>query len=155
MDDERGGPLPLAADAAAASMNARLPAYLARPDGLPIYHGFPILESVQVDGFTLGLISDSVTTAATWGDAFVVAPDRRRAGLVWEVGVQPYFETLLAADANRWGVFGVGTARAPTSLDDAKLFLNELLPSLRSEWERTRANVTPHVPEPPGDIPGH
>jgi hypothetical protein len=54
--DRRG--LPIATDPTAKSASADLPAFLAKPPGAPVYHGFKILEDVNLDGFTLGIISD-------------------------------------------------------------------------------------------------
>lgn len=119
------------------SADQTLPAFIARPEGAPAYHGFPVLEDVEVDGFTLGLISDSLSTQSSWGDAFVVAPDGRRAGLVWEAGQDRRFERLVPADADRWGVFGVATDHTPISNAEARLFLGELVARLRVEWERS------------------
>lgn len=77
---KKDGPLQLDADAARADPS--LPAFLARPEGAPVYHGF-VLTDVQVDGLRLGLISGAQDDAAS-GDAFIVAPDVSRAGLVWD-----------------------------------------------------------------------
>lgn len=85
-----GRPLPL--DPEAASANRDLSGFLARPEGAPVYHGFPILEDVEVDGFRLGMITDWEAEPADSGDAFVVAPDDSRAGLVWEIGATPRVE---------------------------------------------------------------
>jgi hypothetical protein len=114
VSDEKDEGLPLALDANAESTDPALPAFMARPEGAPAYHGFPVLSDVVVGGFTLGLISDSLSGPSEWGDAFVIAPDGRRAGLVWETGREPYFKTLIPAEPGRWGVFGVGTDHAPT-----------------------------------------
>ena len=137
MDQEGREGLPLTSDPDALSADPGLPAFIARPDGAPVYHGFPVLEDVEVDGFTLGLISDSLSTQSSWGDAFVVAPDGRRAGLVWEAGPDRRFEMIMKPDAGRWGVFRVATDHAPISIAEAKLFLTELVPRLRVEWERS------------------
>jgi hypothetical protein len=45
-----------------------------------------------VEGFTFGKISDFEAEACTEVDAFVVAPDNSRAGLVWEVSGNLYFQ---------------------------------------------------------------
>jgi hypothetical protein len=44
-------------DGKAGSADPSLPAFIARPDGAPVYHGFQILDEVEVDGFRLGMIS--------------------------------------------------------------------------------------------------
>lgn len=74
---------PLAIDATARSASPTEPAFIARPDGAPVYHGFVILEDVAVGGFTLGKITDWEAEPCATGDAFVIAPDGSRAGLVW------------------------------------------------------------------------
>lgn len=83
MTDGRGTPKsrPLILDASAESANPHRPAFLARPEGTPVYHGFPVVEGVEVDGFRLGMITDFESSPED-GDAFVVAPDGDRAGLV-------------------------------------------------------------------------
>ena len=130
--------LPLALDRDAESADPNKPAFLARPEGAPVYHGFPILADVNVDGFTLGLISDSFGSPSVWGDAFVIGPDGRRAGLVWSIEGDRYFNILLPSGGARFGVFGVGTKNAPRSTETAVAFLQEILPSVRDEWEKTR-----------------
>ena len=137
LEARAGDGLPLALDTKAESANPRLPAFLAPPSGAPAYHGFPLIDDVSVAGFTLGLISDSFSSESIWGDAYVVAPDGRRAGLVWSTDGERYFETLKKADGGRFGVFGVGTQHGPTSLAEASLFLEEILPLLQEDWERT------------------
>jgi hypothetical protein len=52
---------------------------LARPPEAPVYHGFPILDDVEVDGFKFGMITDFEAEPASDGDAFAVAPDGKRA----------------------------------------------------------------------------
>ena len=79
---------PLAIDATALSASANEPAFIARPDGAPVYYGFIVLDDVSVDGFTLGKITDFEADPCDEGDAFVIAPDGSRAGLVWEVSDQ-------------------------------------------------------------------
>lgn len=85
-DDQRGmKSRPLALDASARSADPDVPAFLARPKGEPVYHGFPVVEGVEVEGFRLGMIAD-LESSPEDGDAFVIAPDGSRAGLVWCVG---------------------------------------------------------------------
>jgi hypothetical protein len=53
----QGKPLRLDPDAESAS--PELPAFLARPEGAPVYHGFPLLEETRTpDGWCFGTISD-------------------------------------------------------------------------------------------------
>ena len=49
---------PLAIDHEAESADGALPGFVAKPAGAPVYHGFPILSDVEVDGFTPGMITD-------------------------------------------------------------------------------------------------
>jgi len=73
-----------------------------------VYHGFVVLDGVVVDGFTLGKITDWEAEPCETGDAFVIAPDGSRAGLVWQVCDPPYFQEVMPTEATRWGVWGVG-----------------------------------------------
>jgi hypothetical protein len=90
MDEPHG--LPLRFDPDAESASADEPAFIARPPGAPVYYGFPILDDVEVDGFRLGMISDWEAEPSDYGDAFIVAPDDSRCGLVWEVGHGAYVD---------------------------------------------------------------
>src|SRR5262245_48377424 len=91
-------------DSTAESADPELPAFLARPEGAPVYHGFPLIEETRTDGWVMGAISEFADPAGCeWGDAFVQAPDGSRAGLVWEVGDFELYE-IVAPDSDRWGV---------------------------------------------------
>jgi hypothetical protein len=72
---------PLRLDPAATSALPEQPPFVARPDGAPVYYGFPIIESSAVDGFRFGMITDFVAQPDTCGDGFVVAPRRQPGGL--------------------------------------------------------------------------
>jgi hypothetical protein len=43
----------LAIDEQAQSADPGLPAFLARPQGAPVYYGFPVLDGAEADGFRL------------------------------------------------------------------------------------------------------
>jgi hypothetical protein len=122
-------------DPEAASANRDLPGFLARPEGAPVYHGFPVLEDVEVDGFRLGMITDWEAEPADSGDAFVVAPDDSRAGLVWEIDATPKVEQILEPNTSRWGVWQITFPHPMTSRDNARLNLAAVLPVLRPQWE--------------------
>jgi hypothetical protein len=65
-------------DPGAVSALPGLPAFIARPADAPVYYGFPLLSDSEKDGFVFGVITGSRTDApASWGDAYVVAPDGR------------------------------------------------------------------------------
>jgi hypothetical protein len=78
-----------------------------------------VLDDVVVDGFILGKITDFEAETCDTGDAFVIAPDGSRAGLVWEICDQPYFQEVLPQEESRWGVWGVGLGIPMTSRDNA------------------------------------
>src|SRR5271166_6486088 len=92
----------MALDPLAKSASRTEPAFVAKPEGVPVYHGFAILSDVVVDGFTFGKISDFDAEPCTEGDAFVVAPDNSRGGLVWEISDNSYFQEIYPADSDRW-----------------------------------------------------
>lgn len=133
--DDEGRPLALDSDAA--TRDPSLPGFLARPDSAPVYHGFQILDDVDVEGFKLGVITD-LGGADDCGDAFVVAPDNSRAGLVWEVFTPTYFQEVMPPDAVRWGVWGVSFATPMRTHDEARANLASILPELRARWEAWR-----------------
>jgi len=133
MDDTQKG-RPLAVDHKAQSASPTEPAFIARPEGAPVYHGFVVLDDVTVDGFTLGKITDWEAEPCDSGDAFVIAPDGSRAGIVWEVYDPAYFEEIMPMEAARWGVWGVGFLLPMASRENARKNLESILPQLKSRW---------------------
>src|SRR5215469_2596735 len=107
----------IALDLLAKSASRTQPAFVAKPEGAPLYHGFPIL-SIVVEGFTFGKISDFDAEPCTEGDAFAVAPDNSRAGLVWEVSGNSYFREV---SSNRWGVWAVSFPHPMTNHENVQL----------------------------------
>jgi len=138
MDEPHG--LPLRIDPDAESASADEPAFIACPPGAPVYYGFPILDDVEVDGFRLGMISDWEAEPSDYGDAFIVAPDDSRCGLVWEVGHGAYVDTAEPAhvDESRWGVWNVGFPHAMDTRENARRNLRYVLAQLRPKWEEWR-----------------
>lgn len=106
---------PLALDPLAESASQTEPAFIARPAGAPVYHGFEVLSDIVVGGFIFGKITDFESETRYEGDAFVIAPDNSRAGLAWEISDKPRFQEILAPEADRWGVWGVTFPNAMTS----------------------------------------
>lgn len=100
MDQSQRG-LPLAIDHKAASTSPTEPAFIARPESAPVYHGFVILDDIAIEGFMLGKITDWEAEPCDTGDAFVIAPDGSRAGIVWEVCDPAYFEEIMPMEAAR------------------------------------------------------
>src|SRR5262252_5017589 len=100
--DEQPKGKPLALDRDAISASATEPAFVARPKGAPVYYGFVVLHDVAADGFTLGAITDFEVEPSGSGDAFVIAPDGSRAGLVWEVTAASYVEEVCPFESDRW-----------------------------------------------------
>ena len=107
------------------------PAIIARPIGAPVYHGFQVVDGVAVDGFTFGKITDFEAEPSDYGDAFVIAPDKSRAGLVWEVSDQPYFQEVCPLEPERWGVWGVTFPYAMDSRDNVS---SKWPAATSSEW---------------------
>jgi hypothetical protein len=125
---------PLRVDSTAESAEPGVPAFVARPKGSPVYYGFPILEDVAVDGFKLGMITDWEAQPDERGDAYVIAPDGSRAGLVWEVYEPPYFQEVIGPEPGRWGVWGVAFPLPMTSRQNARHNLEAVLPELKARW---------------------
>jgi hypothetical protein len=137
-DDRRNGQ-PLRLDPNATSADPEHPPFVSRPEGAPVYYGFPVLDDVEVDGFRLGMITDFIARPDDYGDAFVVAPDGSRCGLIWESEVEePYFAESSGPEEGRWGVWSVGLRLPLTSTEEARAYLAALLAELRPRWEAWR-----------------
>ena len=132
----------LAVDRKAESASPTEPAFVARPDGAPVYHGFIVLDDVTVDGFTLGMITDWESEPSEAGDAFVIAPDGSRAGLVWEISHVDFQETL-PIEAERWGVWSVGFRLPMDSRKNARENLESILPELKLRWAEWKSRFNP------------
>jgi len=98
---------PIAVDNTADTADASLPGFLARPADAPVYHGFQIFKDIVVEGFSLGFITGIDSGEATDGDAFVIAPDNSRSGLVWELSDKDTFAEICPIEKDRWGEWGV------------------------------------------------
>jgi hypothetical protein len=128
--------LPLRLDNTAESADEQLPAFLARPEGAPAYYGFPLVDGAEIDGWKLGMISDFLAEPGTYGDAYVVAPDGSRAGLVWEAEVaEPYIREVMPPDSKRWGVWAIGLREPMRTADQARTYLIAAIPLLTPKWE--------------------
>ena len=128
----------LAVDNSAESASDDIPGFLARPRQAPVYHGFKVLNDVVVDGFILGAITDFEAEQCGEGDAFVIAPDDSRAGLVWKISSEPEFAAVCPASEERWGVWAVAFPFEMTSRENARLNLETVLPQLKPKWEQWR-----------------
>jgi hypothetical protein len=133
-----GKPLVLDPNAVSASPDA--PAFVAPPKGAPAYYGFPILDDVAAEGFRLGLITALEDEPSDWGDAFIVAPDDSRAGLVWEAGESSLVQEIRAPEPRRWGVWGVSFPHPMISHENARKNLAFVLPLLKKRWEEWKSS---------------
>jgi hypothetical protein len=129
MAETEGKPLRL--DPSSASASPDLPAFVSRPAGAPVYHGFGLVEETRIDGWVFGTISDYVDpNGCDWGDAFVVAPDGTRAGIVWQVdNFDP--QVVLPPDKDRWGVYGFAYPTPIRTTADFVKMCHSFLPELR------------------------
>jgi hypothetical protein len=135
MNDERPRGRRILLDPNAQSADPELPAFLARPSGAPVYHGFPLIEETRTeDGWCFGAITE-FTDDADAGDAFVEAPDGTRAGIVWQVGSGEIAE-ILPPEPSRWGVYAVWFQDPIASRDKFVAALLALVPQLRRIHER-------------------
>ena len=144
MDDVPKG-RPLATDAMARSASPTEPAFIARPDGAPVYYGFVVLDDINVNGFTLGKITDWEAEPCETGDGFVIGPDGSRAGLVWEVCDLPYFQESMPIETYRWGVWSVGFSLPMNSRENALRNLESILPELKLRWAEWKSQFKPEL----------
>jgi hypothetical protein len=124
-------------DPSAVSARPGLPAFLAPPAGAPAYYGFPLLPQSERDGFVFGVIT-SPRPGATWGDAYVVAPDGSRAGIVW-VTKGPVTEVVLAPEPTRWGVYQFHFEPPVDSDADLVQRLHAILPRLKELYAAAKS----------------
>jgi hypothetical protein len=118
-----------------------LPAFLAPPQGTPVYYGFPLVEETRTDGWCYGAITAFEEPAGcTEGDGYVVAPDGSRAGLVWSVGDFPP-EVICEPDPERWGAYSIAFPRAIRTVDDLVDCFRATLPKLKSIYEKIRGRA--------------
>jgi hypothetical protein len=138
MDDVPKGQAILT-DGRAESVDPSLPAFLARPKDAPVYHGFRVLEGVELEGFKLGMISGYGPDDGQYGDGFVIAPDNSRCGLVWEVGESFHFREITPPEPNRWGVWDVSVMLPMTTEQNARENLRQMFPELKQRWMSWRS----------------
>lgn len=145
-DDIRKGQA-LRADDTAKSINPELPVFIARPTSAPIYYGFPLLSNSEADGFMFGTITEPKgSEPAEWGDAFVVAPNGSRAGIIWQTGDgEPY--VVCEPSEGRWGVYGFHFKGPITSDAELVAHLRSILPKLK-EFYRAAAVSCPESIRP-------
>ena len=125
---------PIRTDPTAESASDTQPAFVARPAGAAVYHGFAVLESSQTDGWSLGVISDPSNSAtADYLDGFVVAPDGSRAGLIWDRGATEIAE-VLGPSPGRWGVYSIPLPRHVGGEDELIAEFRRVLPALNALW---------------------
>jgi tetratricopeptide (TPR) repeat protein len=127
---------PPAIDMSAESATPDMPSFAAPPAGAQPYHGFPLLENVTASGFRLGMITNFLAFPESRGDAYVIAPDGSRAGLVWEETDHTYFEQAGPISEDRWGVWAAGFIYPMRSKEDARKNLETIVPGLRDAWQR-------------------
>lgn len=113
------------------------PAFIAKPKGSPVYHGFSVIDETATGGWTFGAITEFIGQG--YGDGFVIAPDGSRAGLVWEVG-EGEFATVREPEIGRWGVYAVWFPREMKSVDDLTSNFRHVLPLLMQRFEETKGN---------------
>jgi hypothetical protein len=123
---------PIRLDDAAASADPDFPAFLARPAKAPAYHGFPLLENSEQDGFVFGIITKP-NGSAECGDAFVVAPNGSRAGIVWQVGEGEPSVVCLPSE-RRWGVYSFYFKGPMSSEAELAAQLRSIVPSLKAYY---------------------
>lgn len=121
-------------DPEAESTDPDLPPFIAVPPGAPAYYGFPVLQGSEIDGFTFGVITDPNDEAgATWGDAYVIAPNGSRAGIVWQAGAGDP-TVICPPSEGRWGVYGFAFQEPIRSDQDLIAALHSVLPNLKEYY---------------------
>jgi hypothetical protein len=112
------------------------PAFIALPADAKAYHGFPLIKETTIDGFIFGSVTDFLENdsdhGCSIGDAFVEAPDGKRAGIFWEVSSELKFSRMMEPDNNRWGVYYFTVLKPVKSVKDLKDNFVQMLPALKA-----------------------
>jgi len=128
----------LVLDSNAKSASDTEPAFIARPEGAPVYHGFPVLEDSLTDGWRYGAITTfEGVKKEEEGDGFVIAPDGSRAGIVWSL-CGPDFKEIVPPDEGRWGVYAVRFPNAVSSKEDLIENFRAVLPLIKAQYQRVK-----------------
>jgi len=142
MSDTKPESTDLLIDPEAQSATPGKPAFLAKPDGAPVYHGFPLVLETMIDGWCYGAITAFADPKGCLsGDGYVQAPDGSRAGLVWEVG-EGRFAEIRPPSPSRWGVYAVWFPRPIRDVGDLRDGFVHILPQLRERFERLKGGPT-------------
>jgi hypothetical protein len=126
---------PLAIDRGAVSASPEAPAFVARPEGAPPYYGFQVLEDSDVDGFRFGKITDFDQEPVMEGEAFLVAPDDARAGLIWHIDDEVSVTQFSPPETDGWGVWEVSFPNPMTNHENVRQNLELIVPLLRERWQ--------------------
>ncbi len=122
-------------DDAAVSNDSDLPAFLAKPEGAPVYYGFPLVPETMIDGWCLSAITEyEDPDGCDSGDAYVVAPDGSRAGLGWDVGEGKVSE-ICPPENGRWGVYQIWFSEPVRTTEDLVERFREVLPQLQKIYD--------------------
>ncbi len=132
----------LVLDGNAASASVDQSAFLSKPLGAPVYHGFPLIPETSIDGWLYGAITEFAdASGCSEGDGFVQAPDGTRAGLVWDVG-EGEIQEICPPDPERWGVYQVWFPRLVHNVDDLCDCFAHVLPALRKKHAELKTGKT-------------
>jgi hypothetical protein len=139
-------------DADAVSASPDLPAFIAIPPGSPAYHEFPLLTGSEKDGYVFGVITDvHGDPPPSWGDAYVVAPDGSRAGIIWGYGGEDV-RVVSPPGPGRWGVYYFRFEHTVRSDADLIKNLHAVLPRLKDFYAAANSADAGSVPTLPDDL---
>ena len=125
---------PVRVDGAAQSTDHELPAFIAAPRDAPAYYGFSVLAQSEIEGFVFGAITEpNQSEPASWGDAFVIAPNGSRAGIVWQAG-SGASRVVCEPGPGRWGVYSFHFERPVACERDLIANLHSVLPELKAYY---------------------
>lgn len=128
------------------------PPFASAPPGSPPYYGHPLMEETRHEGWCLGVVTDpfepDCDAGCTIGDAFVEAPDGRRAGLVWTLDNQPRFGVLRQPDLGRWGVFHFTVLQPIADMAVLRAAFGAMLPALEMLHKRFGPNANEQNTQP-------
>jgi hypothetical protein len=94
--------------------------------------------TAEAGGFKLRVF----VSYGAYGDAWIEAPDRAVATLIWDTGSPAYFvEKVPPGPGGRWGLYAVRLALPLTTDSEAEIYLRALLPDLIPRWLAWRVSL--------------
>ena len=97
------------------------------------YAQLELKAKIEIGGWQFCAVMNYINES--WGDAYVIAPSKKIAGIVWLIGAEE-FKTLLPPDNERWGVYQLPFKEPMKDIADLRSNFALALPNLKVAHEK-------------------